>query len=172
MITKQANFILNKDNYPDTPPRTVGPDWTRRFLKRHKEYSEVKQRSQEVDRTFAATKAEVLEWFQAVKQIIDENGLTPYDIWNFDESGFRIGVGKDQKVITKYPKRRAYLPSVTERENVTLIEAISAAGAHIPPYIILKGQVYQAGWAAAEMPHGYTIVTSESGYTNDEIALH
>jgi hypothetical protein len=44
-----------------------------------------------------------------------------------DETGFQIGVGKDQMVVTK--RRRAHYFSLpTNRESATAVEAISAAG--------------------------------------------
>jgi hypothetical protein len=58
-----------------------------------------------------------------------------------DETGFRIGVGKDQFVITRR-KRSQYFGLAENRESATAIEAINAAGDHIPAFLILAGQVH------------------------------
>ena len=54
-----------------------------------------------------------------------EHGIVADDIWNMDETGFQIGIGKDQMVVTK--RRRAhYFSLATNRESATAVEAISA----------------------------------------------
>jgi hypothetical protein len=36
-----------------------------------------------------------MKWFDGFINLIKLHGITSADIWNFDESGFRIGIGKD-----------------------------------------------------------------------------
>jgi hypothetical protein len=88
-----------------------------------------------------------------------------------DETGFPIGVGKDQFVITRR-KRPQYFGLVENRESATAIEAINAAGDHIPAFLILAGQVHQAHWyCTPELDPHTKLITSESGYSNDQISL-
>lgn len=95
-------------------------------------------------------------------------GIHPDDIWNADESGFRIGVGKNQIVYTLDPKKRHYLPSDTERKSVTIIEAISAGGEVAPPFIILPGAIHQSRWYEyTDLHDDTTIGVSETGFSND-----
>jgi hypothetical protein len=75
--------------------------------------------------------------------VITDLGIDSDDIWNFDETGFRIGVGRDQLVITKQ-QRQLYLGHPTNRELVTAIEAVSACGAHIPLFLIFSGITHQS----------------------------
>ena len=63
----------------------------------------------------------------------------PTDIYNFDKSGFRVGIGKDQWIITREPHRKAYISTDTNRELVTIIEIISGDGVDLLPIIILAG---------------------------------
>ncbi|KAF2176160.1 hypothetical protein K469DRAFT_712274 [Zopfia rhizophila CBS 207.26] len=53
-----------------------------------------------------------------------------------DECGTRIGVGGNQEVVTLEVYRATESPSETERELVTLVEAINALGQVIPPLCI------------------------------------
>jgi hypothetical protein len=39
------------------------------------------------------------EWFITVQRIIDENGIQVEDIYNFDETGFAMGLILAQKVL-------------------------------------------------------------------------
>jgi hypothetical protein len=41
-------------------------------------------------------KGVVEKWFEEYTRIVEENGILPGDIYKFDETGFQIGVGKDQ----------------------------------------------------------------------------
>ncbi len=42
------------------------------------------------------------------------------DIWNVDETGFLIGMGKDEWVLTRDIERSSYLGSSSNRELVTV----------------------------------------------------
>ena len=80
-------------------------------------------------------------WFSKLQAICTEEGVHPEDIWNMDETGFQIGVGKDQLVVTKR-KRARYLGVPTNRESATAIEAISTSGQYALAFLILTGHVY------------------------------
>ena len=80
----------------DDPPPQVSQHWARRFRKRPPEYLVRKQRVQEIDRKNAQGPDVIQEWLQKFKVICGEHEIPPQDIYNFDESGFRIGVGRNQ----------------------------------------------------------------------------
>ena len=60
-----------------------------------------------------------------------------------DETGFRIGIGRDQLVITKQ-QRQLYLDVPSNRESATAIETISDGGEFIPAFLILAGIQHMA----------------------------
>jgi hypothetical protein len=103
--------------------------------------------------------------------VIDENGIQPEDIYNFDETGFAMGLISAQKVVTRaeyYGRRSILQPG--NREWVTAIEAICADGYSLPPYVIFKGKVAIAGWFD-NLPKDWRIEVSNNGWTTDEIGL-
>ena len=108
-----------------------------------------------------------------VQRAIEENGIQPEDIYNFDETGFVMGLISAQKVITRrdlYGRRPLLQPG--NREWVTAIETICADGYSLPPCIIFKGQVYIAGWfESLNLPTNSRIEVSNNGWTTDEIGL-
>jgi hypothetical protein len=108
-------------------------------------------------------------WFQKLQAVIAKHGITDYDIYNFDETGFQIGVSKDQWIITRDPRGKQYIASSSNRDYATIVEAINAAGFSIPPYIILSAQCKQWGWFD-EIEPDYEVQTSETGYINDVLA--
>jgi hypothetical protein len=74
--------------------------------------------------------------------VIDENGIQLENIYNFDETGFAMGLISSQKVVTRaefYGRRRLLQPG--NREWVTAIESICADGYSLPLYVIFKGKV-------------------------------
>jgi hypothetical protein len=171
MVENCANAILARaHDDPDTEPPVVGSHWTRRFLDRHPEYFIRKQSTMDIDRKNAHNPERFRQWFAEFQKICNLHGIQPHDIYNFDETGFRIGIGKDQWVITRDPDHQAYLGSSTNRELVTVCETISADGDALPPMIILSGVLHQAKWFT-KLPDNYLIGISETGYSNDELSM-
>ena len=70
-------------------------------------------------------------------------GIPDEDVYNFDETGFQIGVIDTTKVVTG--SQRAGKVLVTQPRNqewVTAVEAINASGWALPPMIIFVGKIY------------------------------
>jgi hypothetical protein len=103
-------------------------------------------------------------WFTTVQSVIDENGIEAEDIYNFDETGFAMGLISSQKVVMRaefYGRRRLLQPG--NREWVTAIEAICADGYSLPPCVIFKGKVAIAGWFSDNLPKDCRIEVSANG---------
>lgn len=79
-------------------------------------------------------------WFDRLKIQVDTKKITYSNIWNFDETGFRVGQGKKETVITRFGQSRTRIASASPRESLTLIECVSGAGKVIPPLIILAAK--------------------------------
>jgi hypothetical protein len=171
-ITDAANYILKERSSlsSSSPPPTVGKVWTTRFIQRHG-YTKRLQKKLDSNRQASEDITRVTTYFQQLQEVIQTNGIPPDDIWNMDETGFRIGIGKDALIITK--RKRAHLFSMPEnRESATAIEAISAGGMHIPAFLILSGQVHMSQWyQQPELDDATVISLSATGYTNDEISF-
>jgi hypothetical protein len=70
---------------------------------------------------------------------MNEYGFLYTDLYNMDETGFRIGVSKAHKVVTRHnASERLYLPDPDNRESITSVETICADGFGIPPIIIIS----------------------------------
>ncbi|EMD86825.1 hypothetical protein COCHEDRAFT_1058534, partial [Bipolaris maydis C5] len=72
--------------------------------------------------------------YTRLKDLIDERGILPEDIYNMDETGCCIGVAKEQYLYTKNG-RTVFIHNANNRELVTLVECIRATGEVIPPLI-------------------------------------
>ena len=102
------------------------------------------------------------------------HGILPCDQYNFDKTGFSIGVGGQQYVVTMdLAKKCAESPSDSNRDHVSLVETVSADGSVLPPLCIMKGAVvlFQHVSNYLNLDPNMLLATSESGYSNDQIAL-
>ena len=93
------------------------------------------------------------------------------DIYNFDETGFQMGVISTAKVITS--SDRAGRPRILQpgnREWVSVIEAINTRGVAIPPLIIFNAIMHQKRWYDWILDN-WSIAVSENGWTNNEIGF-
>jgi len=175
MVTKCANSIL-RQNYTSgdsaSAPPTVSSSWTNRFLDRHPEFYIRKQKTLEEERKRAHDPKTILDWFQRFRLLCEEKGIVKEDLYNFDETGFRIGVGRDQWILTLDPERQSYLPSTTNRELITCCEVISGNRHVLPPMVILPGVLHLEDWTTkTELEDDVLLAVSESGYSNDLLCL-
>ncbi len=168
-VTDAANAIL-RERLGGSAFTPVGPAWTSRFLRRHR-YLVMRQQSLNKDRQAQEDIPRVEGYFKQLQKVVTDEGILPSEIWNMDETGFRIGMGKNQLVVTKR-KRSQYLGMSENRESATAVECISADGRYLPAFLILSGQRHMSRWYEATPLDGRTAISlTESGYTNDEISL-
>jgi hypothetical protein len=81
---------------------------------------------------------DIQTWFQKLERIVQEKGILDSDIYNIDETGFRIGVGRAHKVIIRLNNERQFIQDSNNRDYIILVESISAAGVSHALLIILK----------------------------------
>jgi site-specific DNA-cytosine methylase len=122
-VTDAANYVLkhrSSNSLPTEEIPTVNAQWTTRFLKRHN-YFKRTQKKINSDRQASENLEGVNGYFNKLQTIIQEGSILPDDIYNMDETGFRIGMGKDQLIVTKR-KRVHYFGLPENRESATAIE--------------------------------------------------
>ncbi|KAF3389838.1 hypothetical protein DPV78_011808, partial [Talaromyces pinophilus] len=118
-ICESANYLLSKDFTGLGDPPRARKTWVYNFLKR-------------LERTAAEYYGEIERWFTDLKAVIKELWILPRLLWNFDETGFVVGRGKDEAVVTKHPKNA---------KRITVVECINAERALIPPLLIPKVRI-------------------------------
>ena len=168
-VREIANLLLMRRG--STPVQTVGENWVSNYIKRHPELSTRFSRRYNYERAKCEDPRIIHEWFNCVQHTILQYGIDPDDIYNFDETGFAMGLTATAKVITRseyYGRRSLLQPG--NREWATAIEAISASGWALPPCIIFKGKVFIEGWFHS-LPGDWLFEVSPNGWTSDEIGL-
>ena len=69
-------------------------------------------------------------------------------------TGFRIGVGRNQWIVTTCTSKRSYLAVDGVRTLVTSVEAVSAGGAVIEEMLIVPGKTYGELVSHVQLPSG------------------
>ncbi|KAL0936919.1 transposase [Colletotrichum truncatum] len=124
-VEEMANRLLAER---DAPPRQ--PQLRTRFFRKYN-YKRAQCEDPEVIRS----------WFSLVKNTIAKYGIADADIYNFDKTGFMMGVIASRMVVTSAERRsNTKITQPGNREWVTVIQAINSQGESIPPYIIVTGQ--------------------------------
>ncbi|XP_044714743.1 DDE superfamily endonuclease domain-containing protein [Hirsutella rhossiliensis] len=98
------------------------------------------------------------EWYDRVAMAKQKWGILDEDVYNFDETGFQMGV-----IATARPGNR---------EWVTVIESINCQGWALPAMVIFQGKVHQASWYEADVPKDWQIAVSDKGWTSDDLGLY
>jgi hypothetical protein len=170
IVEDMANTMLHTKN-PSSPQR-VGAKWVTNFVKRHPELSSVYNRKFDIQRAEVEDPKLISLWFKLVGDTIAKYGVTEEDIFNFDETGFQMGVISTSKVITTSDRKgRPRTRQPGNRQWVTAIEAVNAKGWAIPPFIIFEGKLHQMTWYQTGIPETWRVAVSDSGWTNDKLGL-
>ena len=168
-VRETANLLLAARE--TTPVQTVGEKWVYNFVKRHPELSSQFSKRYNYERAKCKDPKIIREWFNLIQKTIIQYGINPDDIYNFNETGFAMGLTSTSRVITRaeyYGRRSCLQPG--NREWVTVVECINASGWALPPCIIFKGKVYVEGWFDG-LPDDWRFEVSPNSWKSDEIGL-
>jgi hypothetical protein len=130
----------------------------------------MKQKPIELKRKLAHNPAVIQNWFERFQALRTQYGVLDEDIWNFDETGFRIGIGKSQWIVTTSTSKRAYLACDNSRELITSVEAVSARGVVIELMLILPGKAHLERFYQ-DLGDDVLVGISDTAYINNELAL-
>ncbi|RKK91608.1 hypothetical protein BFJ68_g16167 [Fusarium oxysporum] len=162
-----SRLLADRDASP------VGKRWASKFVKRHKELRTCFHWRYDYQRAKCEDLPVIRNWFRLVQNVIAKYGIQLDDIWNFDETGFMMGVISSGIVVTG-SERRGRPKSIQpgNREWVTAIQAINAEGRAIDPFIVVAGQYHLANWYhESSLPATWAITTTQNGWTDNKTGL-
>lgn len=150
-----------KDN-----PLTI--KWIRGFLKRWPEIKLFKPRGLEYARARMASEAVVTEFFENLKNTLEEHDFmnNPHLIFNVDEKG--LTVNHQPPLIVASSDFHPQAVTSGKGKTVTVIGGISASGSSIPPFFIFPGKRMNPQLLNGKSP-GADGTVSESGWSNLQI---
>jgi hypothetical protein len=164
-VEDMANRLLAERGAPK-----VGKRWASNFVKRQPELRTRFLRRYDYKRAQCEDPEAIRAWFSLVKNVIAKYGVVDSDVYNFDETGFMMGIISTGMVITNAERHsNVKLVQPGNREWVTVIQGVNALGWTIPPYIIVSGKYHLSTWYQdSALPHDWVIATSSNGWTTNE----
>jgi hypothetical protein len=167
-VEDMANLLLSKR---DAKP--VGKLWVHRFVNRRPELKTRFSRVYDYQRALCEDPDALKAWFQLVKNMRDKYGIHDRDFYNFDETGFMMGMIQPKMVIThsdRVGKPKSIQPG--NREWATAICCVAGDGYTVPPFLVVQGRYHLAGWFAnGQIPDGWMVKTTSNGWTTNETGL-
>ena len=151
----------------------TGINWAQRFIQSCPELKTRLSRTYDKQRALCEDPDVINAWFRLVANMRAKYGILDCDLYNFDETGFMMGVICSSMVVTGASRegRRKHLQA-GDREWATAIECVSSDGFVVPPYLILQGKYHLASWyTEADIPDTWRIKTSPNGWTDNETAM-
>jgi DDE superfamily endonuclease/Tc5 transposase DNA-binding domain/helix-turn-helix, Psq domain len=166
---RQMAQILRSERIKDA---RISKNWVQSFLKRHRELATRLTRRFHYQRAQCEDPRIINEWFDRIRATIEEYGIEEDDVWNFDESGYALGLIGTAKVVTRRDRKgRPPLLQPGNREWVSTIETANARGLSLPPLIIFAAKTFRSTWFSQELPAGFAFTVSDNGWTTDQIGL-
>jgi hypothetical protein len=166
-----AQILLNSES--PTLSKAIGKNWVTEFTKRRPEIKSRFARKINHKRIICEDPKIITSWFNELRETQDQWGIQDEDIYNFNETGFAMGLITTTKVVSRAEMPgKPWLIQPGNREWVTIIEYINSRGWSVPTTIIFKGKVHIEGWFdETRIPGDWRIELSANGWTTDEIGL-
>ena len=167
-VEDMANRLLEDRNA--TP---VGKRWASNFVKRQPQLQTRFFRRYDYKRAQCEDPEIIRGWFALVRNTISKYGIVDDDIYNFDETGFMMGMISTGMVVTSAERHcKARMAQPGNREWVTVIQGINSQGWEIPPFIIVFGKYHLLTWYEnTTLSQDWVIATSDNGWTTNEKGL-
>ena len=121
----------------------TGIRWPDNFIKRTPELKTKWTRRYDRQRALTEDPQIIGTWFDLVQATRIKYGILDADTYNFDETGFMMGVISSQLVVTgSHQRGKPKLIQPGGRTWATVIQGVGAEGTAIPPYIIFAGKTH------------------------------
>lgn len=144
----------------------VGQRWAYNFVKRHSGLETRLSRRLSNQRAKNEDPEVITEWFRLVQNMVAFHGITLHDIYNFDESGFRLGHSQNAMVVTATERRQRPKALVSDSTQWhTVIACVNAEGWSVPPYVIFSGKQMNRAWFHS-LPPTWKLGVSPKGWTS------
>ena len=167
-VEDMANLLLEARN-----GGCVGKTWAKRFIARRQELKTCLNRVDDFQRAACEDPELIDAWFKLVGNMRAKYGVQDSDLYNFDETGFMIGVICASMVVTRADRQgRSKSVQPGNREWATAIECVNSEGWCLPPFLVVQGVNHLAHWySQTNLPDDWVIKTSSNGWTDNETGL-
>jgi hypothetical protein len=167
-VEDMANYILDSRG-----GKRVGKLWAHRFVQRRPELKTRFNRVYDFQRALCEDPELIGAWFRLVENMRAKYSILDCDFYNFDETGFMMGVICPAMVVTRADRRgRGKAVQPGNREWATAIACINGEGWNVPPFLVVQGKNHLANWyTEGGLPNDWVIKPTSNGWTNNETGL-
>jgi hypothetical protein len=168
------NIVIacNRVLYYSGSTESVSRRWAKRWIVRNNDYwKTLRSKPISSKRRDAHKVDDINEHFRAYQRCIKYWRVQESDIYNFDETGFQIGVVVGDRVIVPRDCDTVWISDPENRELVTAIITINCKGQKVPPMIIFKGAYHLRKNFDNDLDGDILFARSESGFTTDRLGL-
>jgi hypothetical protein len=167
-VEDMANYILESRGAD-----RVGKLWAHRFVQRRPELKTRFNRVYDFQRALCEDPELIGAWFRLVQNMRAKYGVLDCDFYNFDETGFMMGIITPAMVVTRADRRgRGKAVQPGNREWATAIACINGEGWDVPPFLVVQGKNHLANWYTdGGLPNDWVIKPTSNGWTNNETGL-
>jgi hypothetical protein len=151
---------------------TVSRRWAKRWITRKSTFwKTLRSKPISAERRKAHIKEDVEAHFKEFQRCKDKWGILDEDIYNFDESGFQIGVAHGDRVIVPDDCEAVFITDPDNKELVTVVATVNPAAKKVPPMFIFKGAYHLRKHFHESTDPNILWARSTTGYTNDRLGL-
>ena len=138
--------LITQSRYTPFRNGIPGPGWLRWFRRRHPELSLRLAQGLDNNRARSLCLANVSTFYENLGALYDQHQYAPSHIWNCDESGVQAGRNGGAYVLAKTGSRSVHQVIPDEREWLTVLTCINAAGQSIPSFYIFRGKRFRRNY--------------------------
>lgn len=151
----------------------LGESWCRGFLNRHPIISLRIPEGLDADRSRNTSESVVLTHFESLRRILYDKQMFGEGrrIWNVDETGLRLGESAGSKVLAPRGTRTVWRQTTTDTRHVSVLFAVSAAGAASPPIFLLPCKRTPPRFMDGLPRADWGVMCTGSGWINGESFL-
>jgi len=155
-----------KNYFPvDGPSRK----WITRFLGRHSNHLSMRKgRILDSSRVDAVSEDEMLMFFAEYEYSLSNYDMDATRIYNCDETGVDPQGGSLTKVIAERGVKNVSIRRGCNRENTSMLMAVSSSGVIVPPLFIFKGKRFPSKLLHGA-PAGSRVTVSENAFIDTEL---
>ena len=113
----------------------------------------------------------ILEWFAYLLALFSHYKVKCANVYNMDETGNALGPCTNQTIIGSSKSKRSYVARAEDREWVSVIECIGAAGRVLTPMVIFKGKNVQHQWFIPNQTPDWIYTYTENAFSTNNVAL-
>lgn len=140
----------------------IGQYWVYCFINQYSELKSQYNRKYNYQRAKYEDPEIIQAWFLLVQNTIAKYRIADKDIYNFDKTGFQIGVIATAKVVTAAKKACTDSIQPGNWEQISVIESVNSTRQILLFLIIFKGQLYQLSWYKY-LPSNWIVGVSKNG---------